>query len=85
MDLIANWTLDAGEDLESDHPGFLDQEYRGRRAKLAELAVNHRTMNRSIPKTEYTKEEVATWGLVWDTMVGLWDEYACKEYKVRSL
>jgi len=81
LDLIANRTLDAGTDLEADHPGFNDVEYRKRRAKLAEQALNYR-MHHEIPKTKYTKEEVETWGLVWDTMEELWDAYACKEYKV---
>lgn len=80
LDLIANRTLDAGIDLEADHPGFHDIQYRKRRAKLAELALNHR-MHHEIPKTEYTKEEIETWGLVWDTMEDLWAKYACKEYK----
>lgn len=71
LDLIANRTLDAGIDLEADHPGFHDIQYRKRRAKLAELALNHR-MHHEIPKTEYTKEEIETWGLVWDTMEDLW-------------
>jgi hypothetical protein len=71
LDLIANRTLDAGVDLEADHPGFHDTHYRQRRAKLAELALNHR-MHHEIPHTEYTKEEVETWGLVWDTMEDLW-------------
>ena len=71
LDLIANRTLDAGIDLEADHPGFHDVQYRKRRAKLAELALNHR-MHHEIPKTEYTKEEIETWGLVWDTMEDLW-------------
>ena len=71
LDLIANRTLDAGVDLEADHPGFHDINYRQRRAKLAELALNHR-MHHEIPHTEYTKEEVETWGLVWDTMEDLW-------------
>lgn len=82
MDLIANRTLDAGTDLQADHPGFHDEEYRGRRAKLAEVALRHRTLNSRIPMTEYTMDEVETWGLVWDQMEGLWDKYACKEYKV---
>mmetsp|Transcript_13677 Transcript_13677/g.29786 ORF Transcript_13677/g.29786 Transcript_13677/m.29786 type:complete len:353 (+) Transcript_13677:325-1383(+) len=80
LDLIANRTLDAGTDLEADHPGFHDVEYRKRRAKLAELALNHR-VHHDIPQTKYTKEEVETWGLVWDTMEDLWEKYACKEYK----
>lgn len=74
LDLIANRTLDAGSDLEADHPGFHDTNYRSRRAKLAQLAIQHRTMENDIPNTEYTKEEVETWGVVWDTMEGLWDK-----------
>jgi len=81
LDLIANRTLDAGTDLEADHPGFHDEEYRKRRANLAESALNYRMHDTEIPKTEYTKDEVETWGLVWDTMEDLWEKYACKEYK----
>ena len=73
LDLIANRTLDAGTDLEADHPGFHDVEYRARRARLAQSALNHR-MSHDLPQTEYTKEEVETWGLVWDTMEDLWDK-----------
>lgn len=62
LDLIANRTLDAGTDLEADHPGFNDVEYRQRRAKLAEQALNYR-VDHDIPMTEYTMEEVETWGL----------------------
>ena len=83
LDLIANRTLDAGEDLTSDHPGFNDGEYRARRARLADAAVRYRMHHDGIPMTEYTQDEIDTWGLVWDTMEGLWDKYACKEYKVR--
>lgn len=84
LDLIANRTLDAGSDLTSDHPGFNDGEYRARRARLADAAVQYRMHHDGIPMTEYTQDEIDTWGLVWDTMEGLWDKYACKEYKVRE-
>ncbi|KAL7527800.1 hypothetical protein ACHAWF_002315, partial [Thalassiosira exigua] len=62
LDLVANRTLDAGTDLEADHPGFHDADYRERRAKLAKAALNHR-MHHEIPRTEYSKEEVETWGV----------------------
>ena len=39
LDHVANRTLEAGTDLESDHPGFNDPTYRSRRAKLAEAAA----------------------------------------------
>jgi hypothetical protein len=81
LDLVANRTLDAGVDLESDHPGFHDETYRARRAELATYAQNHR-WDAPIPRIEYTKEETETWGAVWDKMEPLWKNHACKEYLV---
>lgn len=82
LDLIAHRTLDAGVDLESDHPGFNDKEYRARRGELARNAIQHR-WDQPIPKIDYTKEEIETWSTVWDRMEPLWKDYACKEYLVR--
>lgn len=79
LDLIANRTLDAGIDLESDHPGFLDPEYRSRRADLARLALEH-TWDKDIATIDYTKDEVETWTHVWSRMERFWEQYACKEY-----
>jgi len=80
LDLIANRTLDAGIDLQADHPGFKDMEYRKRRAHLAQVALQYR-IGQDIPLTEYSAEEVETWGVVWDKMEHLLEKYACKEYK----
>lgn len=82
LDLIADRTLDAGVDLESDHPGFNDPEYRARRAKLAESAQNHK-WDKEIERVEYTHKETEVWSAVWDKMDGLWQQYACEEYLVR--
>ncbi|KAL3902352.1 MAG: hypothetical protein SGARI_005880 [Bacillariaceae sp.] len=71
--------MDAGVDLESDHPGFNDETYRSRRAQLATNAINHR-WDQPIPRIEYTKEETETWSAVWDQMEPLWKDHACKEY-----
>ena len=83
LDMIAHRTLDAGVDLESDHPGFNDNVYRSRRAELATNANKHR-WDQPIPCIDYTPEETATWGAVWDRMEDLWEQYACKEYLVRT-
>jgi phenylalanine-4-hydroxylase len=77
LDLIANRTLDAGTDLEANHPGFHDGEYRKRRAKLAQQALNYR-IGQEIPQTEYTEDEVKTWGIVWDQMEDLWDKVSLR-------
>jgi phenylalanine-4-hydroxylase len=79
LDLIANRVLDAGTDLESDHPGFNDAVYRARRAQLAEKAMNHR-WDQPIPTIDYSPEELNVWSSVWDRMEELWEKYACKEY-----
>lgn len=79
LDMIANRVLDAGIDLEADHPGFHDQTYRERRQELATFAVNHR-WDKPIAEIEYTENEIKCWTAVWDRMENLWDKYACKEY-----
>jgi phenylalanine-4-hydroxylase len=42
IDRFSQQTLDAGEELQSDHPGFNDPEYRERRAMIADIAKNYR-------------------------------------------
>jgi phenylalanine-4-hydroxylase len=79
LDLIADRTLTAGTDLESDHPGFHDLEYRIRREKLTESARNHR-WDQPIPRIEYSPEETSVWTTVWDRMETLWEYHACQEY-----
>lgn len=79
LDLIASRTLDAGTDLESDHPGFNHPTYRKRREELAKLSQGYKCGN-SIPKIDYTKDEIATWASVWEKIEPILEKYACKEY-----
>jgi phenylalanine-4-hydroxylase len=80
LDHIANNTLDAGSDLQSDHPGFNDPAYRARRAMIDELARRH-VHGEPIPVVEYTPQEVATWGEVYRRLADLHERYACAEYR----
>eukprot|EP00611_Tribonema_gayanum_P017937 TRINITY_DN3093_c0_g1_i1.p1 TRINITY_DN3093_c0_g1~~TRINITY_DN3093_c0_g1_i1.p1 ORF type:complete len:479 (-),score=127.22 TRINITY_DN3093_c0_g1_i1:809-2245(-) len=80
LDHIADRTLDAGIDLQSDHPGFNDEEYRRRRDVLAQSALRHRH-GKALPHIAYSPAEVETWGHVWDKMVPLHEDYACSEYQ----
>ena len=48
-------------DMDSRHPGFSDKAYRARREHIAQIAFTFRHGD-SIPKVEYTLDEVKTWG-----------------------
>jgi phenylalanine-4-hydroxylase len=79
LDRIANRTLDAGKDLEADHPGFNDAVYRERRGALTEFAKEH-VWDQPIPRVVYTDDEISVWTAVWDQMDPLLEKHACKEY-----
>ena len=60
LDEFANRVLDAGSELQADHPGFKDDTYRARRNELADIAIKYRH-GTPIPRIAYTAEEIATW------------------------
>ena len=66
-------------ELEADHPGFNDPEYRARRDEIARWALAH-TPGGTIPAIEYTAEEQATWATVFDTLTGLFPSHACTAF-----
>ncbi|KDO34906.1 hypothetical protein SPRG_00966 [Saprolegnia parasitica CBS 223.65] len=80
LDMSVAQTLDAGDELECDHPGFNDKVYRARRDQLTEVALNFR-QGQEIPRIKYTPDEIKTWGLVYERMQDLWGKYACDEFK----
>ncbi|EER06256.1 tyrosine/tryptophan monooxygenase, putative [Perkinsus marinus ATCC 50983] len=80
LDQFSKSTLDAGDQLESDHPGFTDPEYRARREEIAKVASKYRGADGPVPQIEYTEKEVATWGYVWDELTKLYPRHACKEH-----
>eukprot|EP00953_Heterococcus_sp_UTEX-ZZ885_P015507 8728-Heterococcus_DN1.PRE.1 len=50
--------------------GFQDKEYRARRDMLATSAQQYRHGD-SIPRIDYTQDELNTWKLVWDKVRGV--------------
>jgi phenylalanine-4-hydroxylase len=80
IDSFSGKTLDAGAELESDHPGFNDATYRERRKMIVENAASFK-YGQEIPRVEYTKEETETWGVVWDKLQEHTDKYAVRQYK----
>ncbi|KAF4717733.1 hypothetical protein FOZ63_030312, partial [Perkinsus olseni] len=49
LDQFSKSTLDAGDQLESDHPGFTDPEYRARREEIAKIASEYRGADGPVP------------------------------------
>ncbi|KAM9402444.1 LOW QUALITY PROTEIN: tyrosine hydroxylase 2 [Salvelinus alpinus] len=65
-------------DMDQDHPGFSDPEYRKRRCFIAELAANYK--QGTLPRVEYTPEEVATWREVYRTLRTIYPDLACRQF-----
>lgn len=79
LDTSALEILDAGVELQSDHPGFHDKDYRQRRDKLAAAARAYRYGDK-IPHTDYTPEEEELWKTVYSKLKNeLWLKHGCDE------
>ena len=65
--------------LAPDHPGFLDQEYRGRRNQIAEIALRY-SSGQIIPAAPYTMAEHLVWRAVWQALGVAHQRYACADY-----
>lgn len=72
--------MQAGVDLNADHPGFSDLEYRKRRMKIAEIASNYTLGHGEVPRMAYTARETATWKVVFEALEALHKQHACKEF-----
>jgi phenylalanine-4-hydroxylase len=79
LDRFANQILSYGSELDADHPGFTDQVYRLRRKEFADIAFNYKH-GQTIPRVEYTPEEIATWGTVYRQLTRLYPTHACREF-----
>jgi phenylalanine-4-hydroxylase len=66
-------------DLDPDHPGFRDPEYRARRNAIAEIAMNYRP-GQPIPQAPYTEREHHVWQTIWEALGPAHRAHACAEY-----
>ncbi|XP_076758414.1 tyrosine hydroxylase ple [Xylocopa sonorina] len=67
-------------DLDMNHPGFADKEYRARRKVIAEIAFAYKYGD-PIPNIPYTETENETWSRVFNTVIDLIPKHACIEYQ----
>ncbi|CAK9828931.1 Tyrosine 3-monooxygenase [Anthophora retusa] len=67
-------------DLDMNHPGFADKEYRARRKVIAEIAFAYKYGD-PIPNIPYTETENETWSRVLNTVIDLVPKHACIEYQ----
>ena len=79
LDSFSKATLDAGDKLQSDHPGFNDPVYLQRRKQIATISreLSH---GQPIPHVDYTDQEIGTWQVVFDKLTSLYPRLSCKEH-----
>ena len=65
--------------LDPDHPGFRDPDYRRRRNQIAQIAMNYHPRD-PIPDAPYTNEEHQVWSVIWRALRPAHQRHACAEY-----
>jgi phenylalanine-4-hydroxylase len=65
--------------LDPDHPGFRDEEYRARRNRIAQIALEYEP-GAHIPDVPYTREEHGVWHAIWEALGPAHARHACAEY-----
>ncbi|KAH3746584.1 tyrosine 3-monooxygenase-like [Dreissena polymorpha] len=66
-------------ELDCDHPGFTDKDYRHRRKQIADVAFEYR-YGQTIPRVQYAESETKAWTHIYERLKTLMPKYACQEY-----
>jgi phenylalanine-4-hydroxylase len=80
LDRFATRCLQYGSELDADHPGFHDKEYRKRREVIASNAARHRH-GQPLPSVEYTTAELQTWKIVYGELAKLRETHTSRRYQ----
>ena len=65
--------------LDPDHPGFRDPQYRARRNRIAEIAMAYKS-GQEVPDAPYTVDEHRVWQTIWRALKPAHEKHACAEY-----
>jgi phenylalanine-4-hydroxylase len=90
LEHVDMWTVAAGAEdstaeqravvqLDPDHPGFRDAEYRARRQEIARISMNYKKGD-ALPDAPYTDEEHQLWRAVRAALAPAHARHACAEY-----
>ncbi len=66
--------------LDQDHPGFRDAEYRSRRNTIAQVALDY--VDGPVPEVPYSEDEHAVWTQVWESLDPLHQAWAPRGFLV---
>ncbi len=73
-------------ELDPDHPGFQDEEYRARRNEIAKIALEWNEMSmeerreKKIPHAPYSEGEDAVWAAIMERITPVHKKHACVQY-----
>ncbi|KAJ3218962.1 hypothetical protein HDU67_003326 [Dinochytrium kinnereticum] len=82
LDTFAEKVMSYGEELEADHPGFLDKVYRERRAEITTIAKTYRQgRNMVLPPILNKDAKFEFRGTVFNMLTNQYKTHACKEHR----
>jgi phenylalanine-4-hydroxylase len=81
LNQMGRYLMSANDQLASDHPGFKDEDYRKRREEIVHISNSYSMEDGlNIPDVKYTEDETKLWSFMWDKLIPLHKQHACKEF-----
>lgn len=75
-------SLEANQELKSDHIGFHDVEYRMRRSEIIRMSQTYDDSLRNYPEIEYLSSEIETWSKVFQKLNEIYPSVVEESYLI---